>query len=194
MMGERAMPAPDCIGQGELDPGAIDFGRPGRRVVEGRFDGSSWTRNGSVMLPSAADRKLGVIEAASRCIADPRSALRITHAVRDMLRQRVHGLALGWDDLDDHKALRCSVAMQTAVGVDREAPANPRWAGWRTGPAVLRMCGCTKCYWSNSSPASRPHPGELVPVFDATVDPLHSQQERRFFHACCDDYCCLSCA
>ena len=141
-MGERAMPAPDCIGQGELDPGAIDFGRLGRRVVEGRLDGGSRTRDGEVMLPSAADQQLKLIEVASRCIADPRSALRITHAVRDMLRQRVHGLALGWDDLDDHKALRCNVAMQTAVGVDREAPANPRWAGWRTGPAVLRMCGC----------------------------------------------------
>ena len=70
------------------------------------------------MLLGATDRKLELIEAASRCIADPRSRLLITHAVRDMLRQRVYGLALGWEDLNDHGALRLDVAMQTAVGVD----------------------------------------------------------------------------
>ena len=80
--------------------------------------------------------------AAARCIADPRNPLLITHAVRDMLRQRVYGLALGWEDLNDHKALRLDVAMQTAVGVDREvasasrAPAGQLQTG--TGPPGLR--------------------------------------------------------
>lgn len=58
-----------------------------------------------VMLLGETDRKLGLIEAAARCIADPRSPLPIKHAVRDMLRQRVYGLALGWEDLNDHGAL-----------------------------------------------------------------------------------------
>jgi hypothetical protein len=47
----------------------------------------------------------------------------IKHAVRDMLRQRVYGLALGWEDLNDHGSLREDVAMQTAIGVEREVPA-----------------------------------------------------------------------
>jgi len=50
-----------------------------------------------VMLLGAVDRELGLIEAAARCIADPRSPLPIKHAVRDMLRQRVYGQALGWE-------------------------------------------------------------------------------------------------
>ncbi len=54
------------------------------------------TSDGGVMLLGATDRKLGLIEAAARCIADPRSPLLITHQVRDMLRQRVFGLALVW--------------------------------------------------------------------------------------------------
>jgi Transposase DDE domain group 1 len=45
--------------------------------------------------------------------------------VRDMLRQRVYGLALGWEDLNDHGALRCDLAMQTAVGVDRAVASAP---------------------------------------------------------------------
>ena len=112
------MPKPNCTEP--VDVGVIDFGRLGRRAVEGRFDGGSMTSDGGVMLLSAVDRKLGLIEAASRCIADPRNPLLITHGVRDMLRQRVYGLALGWEDLNDHAALRQDVAVQTAVGVDRE--------------------------------------------------------------------------
>ena len=69
------------------------------------------------------------------------SPLLITHSAADMLRQFVYGLALGWEDLNDHGALRCDVAMQTAVGVDREVASSPtlcrleKWAdpstAWR---------------------------------------------------------------
>ena len=101
-MSERAMPKPNC--SEEVDVGTIEFGRLGRRVVEGRFDGGSMTSDAGVMLLGQVDRRLGLLEAASRCIADPRSPLLIKHAVRDMLRQRVYGLALGWEDLNDHGA------------------------------------------------------------------------------------------
>ncbi len=100
MIGERAMPKPNCTGQDELDLGVINFGRLGRREVQGCFDGGSMTSDAGVMLLSAADRKLGLTAAAARCIADPRNPLLITHAVRDMLRQRVYGLALGWGGLE----------------------------------------------------------------------------------------------
>ena len=57
----------------------------------------------------------------------------ITYAVRDMLRQRIYGLALGLEDLNDHGALRQDIAMQTTVGVDREvasAPTQCRLENW----------------------------------------------------------------
>jgi hypothetical protein len=65
------MPKPDCTE--EIDVGSLRFGRLGRRVVEGRFDGGSMTGDGGVMLSGQLDRKLGLMEAAARCIADPRS-------------------------------------------------------------------------------------------------------------------------
>jgi hypothetical protein len=68
---------------------AVEFSNLGRRVVEGRFDGGSMTSDGGVMLLNETDRKLGLTQAAALCIPDPRSPLLITHAVRDMLRQRV---------------------------------------------------------------------------------------------------------
>lgn len=187
----RAMPKPNCTAQKELDVGVIDFGQLGRRVIEGRFDGGSMTSDGGVMLLAQVDRKLGLMDAAARCIADPRSPLLIKHGVRDMLRQRVYGLALGWEDLNDHGALRLDVALQTAVGVDREVASAPtlcrleKWAdratAWRLHEVLLDQFIAS----FESAPA------ELMLDFDATDNPLHGQQEARFFHGYYDSYCYL---
>lgn len=169
----------------------IEFGRLGRRVVEGQFDGGSMTSDAGVMLLGATDRKLGLMQAAARCIADPRNPLLITHSVAELLRQRVYGLALGWEDLNDHGALRCDVAIQTAVGVDREVASAPT------------LCRLEK--WADKATAWRLHevlvdqfiasfktaPEELVLDFDATDNPLYGQQEGRFFHGYYDSYCYL---
>jgi hypothetical protein len=189
------MPNPNCTAsegaQGELDLGVLNFGRLGRRVIEARFDGGSMTSDAGVMLLSKADQRLGLIAAAARCIADPRNPDFITHEVHQMLRQRVFGLALGWEDLNDHKALRNDVAMQTAIGVDREGASAPT------------LCRLEK--WANRRCAVRLHevlieqfiasfktpPEELVLDFDATDCPLHGQQEGRFFHGYYDSYCYL---
>ena len=143
------------------------------------------------MLLGACDRKLGLMQAAASCIADPRSPLLIKHSVAELLRQRVYGLALGWEDLNDHGALRCDVAMQTAVGVDREAASAPT------------LCRLEK--WANRATAWRLHevlveqfiasfktaPEELVLDFDATDNPPYGQPEGRFFHGYYDSYCYL---
>jgi hypothetical protein len=185
------MPNPNCTGQDELDLGMIDFGRLGRRQVEGRFDGGSMTSDAGVMLLSATDRKIGLTAAAARCIADPRNPLLITHGVRDMLRQRVYGLALGWEDLNDHKALRCDVAMQTAVGVDREVASAPtlcRLEKWADRATAVRL---SELLVEQFIASFEQAPEELVLDFDATDNPLHGQQEGRFFHGYYDCYCYL---
>jgi hypothetical protein len=118
----------------------VEFSNFGRRVVQGRFDGGSMTSDGGVMLLNETDRKLGLTQAAARCIPDPRSPLLITHAVRDMLRQRIYGLALGWEDLNDHGALRLDIAMQTAVGVEHKVASAPtlcRLESWSDRKAAV---------------------------------------------------------
>ena len=180
---------PNCTE--ETGPSKIEFGHLGRRVVEGRFDGGSMTSDGGVMLLGETDRKLGLIEAAARCIADPRSPLLIKHAVRDMLRQRVYGLSLGWEDLNDHGALRCDVAVQTAVGVDRavaSAPTLCRLEKWADQQTAWRLHEVLVEQFIASFKAA---PEELVLDFDATDNPLHGQQEERFFHGYYDCYCYL---
>jgi Transposase DDE domain group 1 len=183
------MPNPNCTEGADAE--VIDFGRLGRRMVEGRFDGGSMTSDGGVMLLSQIDRKLGLIEAASRCIADPRNPMLIKHAVRDMLRQRVYGLALGWEDLNDHGALRQDVAMQTAVGVDREVASAPtlcRLESWADRATAVRLHRLLVEQFIASFETA---PEELVLDFDATDNPLHGQQEQRFFHGYYDSYCYL---
>ncbi len=180
---------PNCTE--EFEASKIEFGRLGRRVVEGRFDGGSMTSDAGVMLLGTTDRKLGLIAAAARCIADPRNPALITHGVMDMLRQRVYGLALGWEDLNDHSALRQDVAMQTAVGVDDDIASAPtlcrleKWAdkttAWKLHQVLVEQ------FIASFTTA----PTELVLDFDATDNPLYGQQEGRFFHGYYDSYCYL---
>ena len=180
---------PNCTE--EIGTEKIDFGRLGRRVVEGRFDGGSMTSDGGVMLLGQTDRKLGLLDAAARCIPDPRNPLLIKHAVRDMLRQRVYGLALGWEDLIDHGLLREDVAMQTAIGVEREVASAPtlcrleNWADKRTAWRLHQVLV------DQFIASFKQAPQELVLDFDATDNPLHGQQEGRFFHGYYDCYCYL---
>jgi hypothetical protein len=183
------LPMPNCTE--ETGTSKIEFGRLGRRVVEGRFDGGSMTSDGGVMLLAETDRKLGLMEAAARCIADPRNPLLVKHAVRDMLRQRVYGLALGWEDLIDHDALRADVAMQTAVGVERavaSAPTLCRLEKWADQQTAWRLHQVLVEQFIASFKSA---PEELVLDFDATDNPLHGQQEGRVFHGYYDCYCYL---
>jgi Transposase DDE domain group 1 len=178
---------PNCTE--EIQTSKIEFGRLGRRVVEDRFDGASMTSDAAVMLLGAADRKLGLIAAAARCITDPRNPLLVTHGVVDMLRQRVYGLALDWEDLNDHQALRQDVAMQTVVGMYDDIASAPT------------LCRLQK--WADKTTAWKLHtvlveqfiasfarePTELVLDFDVTDNPLYGQQEGCFFHGYYDSYC-----
>lgn len=174
-MSERAMPNPNCTAtgsaQGELNLRVLECGRLGRRVVEARFDGGSMTSDAGVLLLSKVDQRLGLIAAAARCIADPRNPLLITHAAHEMLRQRVFGLALGWEDLNDHNALREDVAMQTAIGVDREGASAPtlcRLGKWADRPTAVRL---HRLVVEQFIASFQTPPEELVLDFDATDCP-----------------------
>ena len=108
-----------------------------------------------------------------------------------MLRQRVFGLALGYEDVNDHRNLRHDLALQTAAERDRalaspstlsrfENAAGRDWA-WSVHEALVE-----DFIASHSEP-----PEELVLDFDATDDAVHGKQEGRFFHGYYDHYCFL---
>ena len=86
--------------------------------MEARFAGGAITSNGGAVLLRQADRMLGLTEQAARVLDDPRRKASCRHSARSMLRQRVFGLALGYEDLNDHDELRSDPALQTAVGAE----------------------------------------------------------------------------
>lgn len=169
----------------------LEFGRLGRRVIEGRFDGGNMTGDGGVMLLAALDQRLGLIDTAARSIVDPREPSSIRHSIRDMLRQRVYGLVQGWEDINNHAQLRRDIAYQTAVGRDNDLASAPTLCrleklGDRATAIKLHEVLVDQFIQSFKSA-----PAELILDFDATDCPLYGKQENRFFHGYYDSYCYL---
>ena len=100
--------------------GSFGFPACRKRSVEVDFSGGAVSSNGGVLLLRAADRRLGLSAAAADVLRDPRDPGRCRQSALAQLRQRLYGLALGYEDLNDHDELRHDLALQTAF--DRVAP------------------------------------------------------------------------
>jgi hypothetical protein len=104
---------PKCTG------GVISFSKVGRREVQAAFDGGDITSDGGLVLLREVDRQLGLTKAAAAAFTDGRRKASVRHSIRDMLAQRVYGLACGNEDVTDHNSLRSDLVLQTAVGRDQ---------------------------------------------------------------------------
>ena len=170
---------------------ALQFPACKRRAIEVNFQGGDITSDGGVLLLRQIDRHLGLTEAVTRALADPRRQASCAHDGLSLLRQRVYALALGYEDLNDHHTLRRDAAIQTAVERDE-----------------VLASSATLCRWENRADrevAKRIHevivnqfiasfqraPKKLILDFDATDDAVHGKQEGRFFHGYYDHYCFL---
>ena len=96
----------------------LRFEGASRRDVVMRFDGGPITSDGGSPLLLAADRRTGLLARFAGCFRDHRSAERIDHTVLELVRQRVFGIALGYEDLNDHDVLRLDPLLSTIVGKD----------------------------------------------------------------------------
>ena len=169
----------------------IEFPGFKRRRVEADFTGGEITSDGGVLFLREVDRRLHLIESVAAVMQDPRRRERCQHDLLSLLQQRVYGLALGYEDLNDHQSLRRDLAVQTAVNRD-----------------TLLASSSTLCRFENQADrntAVRIHevlveqfiasfkraPKRLVLDFDATDDAVHGNQEGRFFHGYYDHYCFL---
>jgi hypothetical protein len=173
----------------------LSFSTLGRRRLDADFSGGSITSDAGALLLREADQRLGLLDALDAAIPDPRHPDLITHSQRSLLAQRVLGIALGYEDLNDHASLRLDPLWQTLA--DRtpdpeqplaSAPTLCRLENRVHRPALLALAGVLV----EQFVASFAEPPEsLVLDFDATDAPLHGHQGGRFFHGYYDGYCYL---
>jgi len=171
--------------------GKIDFGRLGRRVIEADFSGGYLSSDGGLLLLRQVDQHLGLSRAAAAAIPDPRDPERIHHGLRDLLAQRLYGLCCGYEDLNDHKALRADVLMQTAVGRAELLASAPTFSRLENRATRAQAWALHEVLVAQFIASHKVAPAELVLDIDASDVPLHGNQELSQFHAYYDHHCYL---
>jgi len=179
----------ECNGQRLL------FSSTGRQQVQADFGGGTLTSDAGGLLLREVDRRCGLLAALAACLTDPRDPARITHDLRTMLAQRIYGLALGYEDLNDHTTLRQD-PLFAVLADQRPDPQQPlasaptlcRLENRVTRASLARLADVLVEQFIASFAAP---PKELILDFDATDDPVHGAQEARFFHGYYDHYCFL---
>ena len=165
-------------------------GCKGRRV-EADFSGGSVTSDAGILLVRQADRLLGLTASVARLFPDSRRKASCEHSISSMLRQRVYGMALGYEDLNDHDSLRHDLAWQTAVERDKPSASSPTLCRLENRADRETAVAIHRVLIDQFIASYREPPTELILDFDATNDPIHGHQEGRFFQGYYDEYCFL---
>jgi hypothetical protein len=194
----------------------LEFQGVGSRQVVAGFDAGRATSDGGVLLLREAAQRTGLLGAFARCFRDYRNPDLIEHSVEDLVSQRVLGQSLGYEDLNDHDSLRDDALF--AVGVGKKDPTgNDRRRKRDRGHPLAAHATLNRLELTppDANESSRYHkivydpraiddlyvdaflrahaqaPARIVLDLDATDDPLHGEQEGRFFHGYYGSYCYL---
>ena len=200
----------------DCKPEKLGFKGLGSRQVTARFDGGMITSDAGVLLLRELEERLGIIERLAACFDDYRNPTYVEHSVEQLLKQRIFGLILGYEDINDHQTLRDDTAL--AVGCGKDDPeGNDRFQKADRGtplgsPSTLNrlergvvdgsaddrhkkiVCDLAKVeallveLWLDSLDEA---PGCLVIDLDATDVALHGDQEDKFYHGYYGHYCYL---
>lgn len=169
----------------------IPFTTSKGRLVEANFSGGHISSDGGSLLLREMDRQLQLTSSLARNLEDNREQKKVKHDYLSLLRQRVYGICLGYEDLNDHESLRSDPLIQTALGKDN-ALASPstlcRFENSMGRDEAVAFHTVLIDQFISSFPQP---PDELILDFDATDDTVHGQQEGRFFHGYYDHYCFL---
>jgi hypothetical protein len=166
-----------------------------RQQIVADFDGGHLTSDGGGVLLREADRRVDLTQRLADCLTDPRDPAKVIHDQRTMLAQRIHGIALGYEDLNDHDTLRDDPLMAVLAN-RRPDPEHPL----ASSPTLCRLenridrkalARMAEVFVETFIGSHRRAPKQIVLDFDATDDRVHGTQEGRFFHGYYDSYCFL---
>jgi hypothetical protein len=186
----------------ECNQSSFEFEASGRREIVARFDGGTISSDGGALLLRQADKRLNLLPRLSACFLDGRNQDQVEHSVLEMLSPRIYGLALGYEDLNDHEQLRKDPVFGVLAGREElDAPL----AGKSTLNRMELGAGAQDRYkkitfWKDALDellvrvfieSYESAPAEIILDVDTTDLPLYGQQEGRFFHGYYDSYCYL---
>lgn len=192
--------------QTECNPEPMLFARLDRRDVVADFEGGAISSDAGALLLGATDRAIGLTERFAGCFSDGRAADQVVHDLPTLVGQRVFALALGYEDLIDHDRLRHDPVLGTVLGklearrrncaplggkstlnrLEHASGKTDRYHKIGHDPAAIEALFVDLFLEAHAGPPSR-----IVLDLDATDDPLHGNQEGRFFHGYYDCYCYL---
>jgi len=178
-------------------------GGSGTRQVVAEFNGGAISSDGGGLLLRETDSKMNLLARFSQCFSDGRDPKQTEHSVEQMVRQRVYGLALGYEDLNDHEQLRQDPLLQLMAG--KAEPGAEPLAGKSTLNRMELGSGMPDRYkkinfWRDSVDdllvdifleAHAAAPEQIILDIDTTDLALHGQQEGRFYHGYYHHYCYL---
>ena len=185
----------------ECNQCSFGFEAFGTREIVGRFDGGTISSDGGAFLLRQTDRRLNLLPRLAKCFLDGRKQALVEHTILEMVSQRIYGLALGYEDLNDHDQLRKDPVFGILSGRDDLEPL----AGKSTLNRLELGTGTKDRYkkitfWKDALDelmvnifveSYKEAPAEIVLDIDTTDLPLHGRQEGRFFHGYYDSYCYL---
>jgi len=203
----RFFPNPqDAPMQTDCTPALFEFPPVGGRDVVASFDGGAITSDAGALLLGQTDRAIRLSERFAACFADTRTAELVEHPVETMVMQRVVGIALGYEDLNDHDQLRRDPVLAVLAGkLEAQRSDCAPLAGKSTlNRLELSRAEPTRYHKVSHDAAAieslfvdlflEAHskaPKQIILDLDATDDPLHGNQEGKFFHGYYDCYCYL---
>lgn len=190
----------------DCTPMLFDFAPVEGRKVVASFDGGTITSDAGALLLGTTDKVLGLTRRLAGCFRDHRDAELIEHSIETLLMQRIIGIALGYQDLNDHDEFRHDPMIAVLAGklaasrsdcapvagkstlnrLELSKPEPTRYAKIAADPTAIETL-----FVDLFLDAHDESPAEIVLDLDATDDPLHGHQEGRFFHGYYDTYCYL---
>ena len=176
----------------ECNQEVFSFASHFSRRVEAGFTAGQVSTDGGALLLRQADGKIGLLKRVASCFTDRRSPLLVQHQLGEMLSQRIYGLALGYEDLNDHEQLRHDPLMAVLSG---QRKLEDPLAGKSTLNRLELPGGSNRYHKIDYAPekidallcdlfleSHAEAPTEIVLDLDATDIPLHGHQPERFFH------------
>jgi hypothetical protein len=186
----------------ECNQSSFGFEACGKREIVARFDGGTISSDSGALLLGQTDKRLNLLPRLAECFLDGRDQKQVEHSVQEMLAQRIYGLALGYEDINDHEQLRKDPVFGILAG--RDEVGQPL-AGKSTLNRLELGSGTPDRYkkitfWKEAVDellvkvflgSHKQAPEQVILDVDTTDLRLHGQQEGRFFHGYYDCYCYL---